>query len=199
MRFIIRLIRKSLIKRPTWQSPHRHGTMQPPNNGNTEKRKALSETAAKDALENFPKAKVLCIIDGDTVIVAKGWSQIKIRLDSIDCPEDGQYWGDTAKYGLIKLIGGRKIHLEEYGLDFHGRTLATIYVRHAYKNEWINVNERMIMLGHAWVMHRSYDHLPKVDKISWFVWRAGPDQRRLDCGTHRTAYHRGNGELGDEV
>lgn len=108
MRYIIRLIRKSLIKRPTWQSPHRHETIQPPNHRNTEKRKALSETAAKDVIEDFPKAKVLCIIDGDTVIVAKGWSQIKIRLDSIDCPEDGQYWGDTAKYGLIKLIGGRK-------------------------------------------------------------------------------------------
>jgi micrococcal nuclease len=184
MRYIIRLIRKSIIKGPTWQPPHRHETIQLPNYVNTDKRKALSETAVKVGVDDFPKAKALCIIDGDTVIVAKGWSQIKIRLDSIDCPEDGQYWGDTAKYGLIKLIGGRKIHLEEYGLDFHGRTLATIYVRHAYGNEWINVNERMVILGHAWVMRMFYDHLPKdrQDKLnrleSWArskkvgLWRA---------------------------
>ena len=84
-----------------------------------------------------------------------------IRLDSIDCPEDSQHWGDTAAYGLIKLIGGRKVHLEEHGLDSHGRTLATIYVRHANKEEWINVNERMVTLGHAWVMRKFYDHLPE--------------------------------------
>ena len=91
-----------------------------------------------------------------------------IRLDSIDCPEDGQPWGNTAAYGLIKLIGGRKVRLEEHGLDFHGRTLATIYVRHANGEEWVNVNERMVILGHAWVMYKFYDHLPKdrQDKLN---------------------------------
>jgi micrococcal nuclease len=97
-----------------------------------------------------------------------GWSEIRIRLDSIDCPEDGQYWGDTATYGLIKLIGGRRVHLEIHGLDSHGRTLATIYVRHEDRGEWTNVNERMITLGHAWVMRKFYDHLPRdrQDKLN---------------------------------
>jgi endonuclease YncB( thermonuclease family) len=26
--------------------------------------------------------------------------------------------------------------------------------------EWVNVNERMVTLGHAWVMRKFYDHLP---------------------------------------
>jgi endonuclease YncB( thermonuclease family) len=108
------------------------------------------------------------VVDGDTVIVAKGWSRVMIRLDSIDCPEDGQHWGDTVAYGLIKLIGGRKVHLEEHGPDFHGRMLATIYVRNANGEEWVNVNERMVTLGHAWVMYKFYDHLPKdrQDKLN---------------------------------
>src|SRR5690606_23957879 len=80
----------------------------------------------------------------------------------------GQYWGDMAKYGLVKLIGRKRIRIEEHGIDFHGRTLATIYIWNKQKNEWMNVNERMVTLGHAWVMRRFYNHLPKdrQDKLN---------------------------------
>jgi len=122
--------------------------------------KARPGAEVKSLVETFTQAKVLQIYDGDTLLVAKGSSRILIRLDSIDCPEGGQDWGDNAKYGLIKLVGGRTVHLEEYGLDNFGRTLATVYVRHANGRDWQNVNERMVTLGHAWVMRLSYDHLP---------------------------------------
>lgn len=126
------------------------------------KRKALSAPGVQALLEDLPEAKVIHVMDGDTLIVADGWNQAKmIRLDSIDCPEGGQDWGDIAAYGLIKLVGGRRVVLEEHGMDPYGRTLATIYVRHANGEEWLNVNERMVTLGHAWVMRKFYDHLPK--------------------------------------
>ena len=125
------------------------------------KTKAQSEAEVKEQIRNFPEVAVQHIIDGDTVIVAKDWHEIKIRLDSIDCPEEGQHWGDTAKFGLIKLIGGRTVRLEEHGTDCHERTLATIYVWQEYGSRWMNVNERMVTLGHAWVMRLFYDHLPK--------------------------------------
>ncbi len=132
------------------------------------KKKAQSEAVLKGQIQYLPKVRVQYVVDGDTVIVSTGWRKIKIRLDAIDCPEDGQYWGDDAKYGLIKLIGGRDLHLEEHGMDFHGRKLATIYIWHGVKCEWVNINERMVMLGHAWVMRRYYDHLPKdrQDKLN---------------------------------
>ena len=85
--------------------------------------------------------------------------RIRIRLDSIDCPEDGQPWGDMATYGLVKMIGGKAVQLEQYGKDDYGRVLATIYVRDDQNAKWVNVNERMVMLGHAWVMRRYYGHL----------------------------------------
>ena len=166
---MIRLIFGALFRDLTWQSRRRYRPVQAINYGNTDKRMALTESDVKLLIGGFPKAKVMHVIDGDTVIVDKGWSQVvMIRLDSIDCPEDGQHWGDTAAYGLIKLIGGRKVHLEEHGLDSHGRTLATIYVQHANGEEWVNVNERMVTLGHAWVMRKFYDHLPKgrQDKLN---------------------------------
>lgn len=124
------------------------------------KTKARTGAEVRGLIESFTPAKILEIYDGDTVLVAAGRSRLMIRLDSIDCPEDGQHWGDTAKYGLIKLIGGRTVHLEQHGVDDYGRTLATLYVQNANGAGWQNVNERMVTLGHAWVMRRYYDHLP---------------------------------------
>lgn len=105
--------------------------------------------------------RVVRVIDGDTVDVSKFNRRVRIRLDSIDCPEDGQPWGETAKAGLIKLIGGKSVRLEEHGRDPYGRTIATLYVRSEEGSDWLNVNERMVILGHAWVMRRFYSHLPR--------------------------------------
>jgi endonuclease YncB( thermonuclease family) len=100
-------------------------------------------------IRDFPLMKVEHVIDGDTVIVASTWKTTKIRLDSIDCPEDGQPWGDIATAGLIKMIGGRRVRIEEHGEDHYGRLLATIYVEDMNESEWINVNEKMVAKGHA--------------------------------------------------
>lgn len=107
------------------------------------------------------RVKVQYVIDGDTVIVSKFWSEVRIRLYAIDCPEDGQHWGNIAKAGLIKLIGGRYVYIEGHGVDDYGRTLATIHLKDDHGSELINVNERMVMRGHAWVMRKYYGHLPK--------------------------------------
>jgi micrococcal nuclease len=107
------------------------------------------------------RVEVRHVVDGDTVIVFDSWNESWIRLDAIDCPEEEQPWGSTAKAGLIKLIGGRHVHIETHGVDIHGRKLATIYLQHGRGSEWINVNERMVMLGHAWVMRKYYNHLPR--------------------------------------
>ena len=111
-------------------------------------------------------AKVARVIDGDTVDVTTNGRRVRIRLDSIDCPEDGQPWGDVAKYGLIKLIGGKSVSLEYHGLDLHGRTLATIYLSSDTGTKLLNVNERMVALGHAWIMRQFYSHLPRDRQIS---------------------------------
>ena len=171
----IRKYTEPLRQKSSYQSPRKSYPQKQPARSDQQqssqaayKTKAQSEAEVKERIKNFPEVKVEHIIDGDTVIVVKNWHKIKIRLDSIDCPEHDQHWGDTAKYGLIKLIGGRKVRLEEHGIDRHDRTLATIYVQHGYGSEWMNVNERMVTLGHTWVMRRFYDHLPKdrQDKLN---------------------------------
>jgi micrococcal nuclease len=128
---------------------------------NAYKIKAKSEAEVRARISDLPKAQVVYVKDGDTAVVTIGRDENIIRLDSIDCPEDGQPWGDIAAAGLVKLIGGRTVQLEQHGQDPYGRTLATVYVHHGTEKGWINVNERMVMLGHAWVMRRYYDHLPQ--------------------------------------
>ncbi len=122
----------------------------------------------RNDVHDFPLVKVVRVIDGDTVIVSSSWRQTKIRLDSIDCPEDGQPWGNIATSGLIKLIGGKRVRIQVYGNDHYGRQLATIYVQEKSGTDWINVNEQMVVKGHAWVMRKYYEHLPKYrrDKLN---------------------------------
>lgn len=119
------------------------------------KRKKSSKIALIDA-------KVLYVFDGDTVSVSIKGREVILRLDSIDCPESKQAWGNIATAGLIKLIGGRTVQLETYGLDIYNRTLATVYVKNG--NELVNVNERMVKLGHAWVYRYYYNHLSEARK-----------------------------------
>jgi endonuclease YncB( thermonuclease family) len=114
-----------------------------------------------DRIQALPVVKVEHVIDGDTVIVSSTSAEYKIRLDSIDCPEFSQEWGDIATRGLIKLIGGKSVRLETHGTDVHGRTLGTLFVSSQEKGEWQNVNERMVTLGHAWVSRLNFVHLPK--------------------------------------
>ena len=52
---------------------------------------------------------------------------------------------------------------EAHGTDVHGRTLGTLFVYLQEKGEWQNVNERMVTLGHAWVMRLYYSHFPDPD------------------------------------
>lgn len=122
----------------------------------------------------LPSVKVDYVIDGDTVIVKKSWRRITIRLDAIDCPEDGQPWGEIATAGLIKLIGGKSVRIEEHGQDRYGRTLGTLYVQNHHNSLWTNVNEKMVAKGHAWVLRRYWDHLPehrkaRLSRLEWWA------------------------------
>ena len=109
------------------------------------------------------KKKVKFVIDGDSVQIWDGNEEHEIRLYGIDCPEYNQEWGITAKAGLIKLIGGRNVYLEKFGVDIYGRVLATVYIEN--RGELINVNEKMVVKGHAWVMRKFYKDLPRSRQI----------------------------------
>lgn len=123
--------------------------------------KSLGKTRKDAQSQELIKVNVAHVQDGDTATVAGENFKLKIRLDAIDCPEDGQSWGNDAKYALVRLIGGRTVYMEQHGTDRYGRTLAVIYVMEG--TELINVNEEMVKCGHAWVMGDHYlGHLSDI-------------------------------------
>ena len=164
-RLLFRVARKSKHQRPRRTSvinASRHTVERPNPVPESEKVRSTNDV---ERIRSLPTVNVEYIIDGDTVIVASNYSKLRVRLDSIDCPEDGedgQEWGEIATRGLIKLIGGKSVRLEVHGADAHNRTLGTLFVYLQEKGEWQNVNERMVTLGHAWVMRKYYYHLPKA-------------------------------------
>lgn len=80
--------------------------------------------------------KLVRISDGDTVVLLDSTNtQIKVRLNGIDCPESGQDFGNKATEFVRQLTRGRKIKVEVKGTDIYNRTLGVLYADN------INVNE----------------------------------------------------------
>ena len=121
------------------------------------------------------KVRVGRIIDGDSVEVSNSGETFEVRLSAIDCPESDQEWGNEATAGLRKLIENRRyVYLEIRELDCHERTVATVY----REEDGLNVNEQMVMLGHAWVYRQYYNHLSKArqDKLDQLEGKAKAKQ-----------------------
>lgn len=98
--------------------------------------------------ESF-EAKVLAVMDGDTVFVKSGPFKAKLRLVNVDAPEKDQPYGKQSQESLQSLIGGKVIHVESKAVDKFGRTIALISIGD------INVNEEQVRRGMAWAYSHS--------------------------------------------
>lgn len=98
--------------------------------------------------ESF-EAKVLAVMDGDTVFVQSGPFKAKLRLVNIDAPEKDQPYGKQSQESLQSLVGGKIINVESKAVDKFGRTIAVISIGD------INVNEEQVRRGMAWAYSRS--------------------------------------------
>ncbi len=106
-----------------------------------------STSATKD---NWQKAKVSRVIDGDTIELESGQ---KVRYIGIDTPEtvdprrDPQCFGKEASLRNQELIENKEIYLEKdvSETDRYGRLLRYIYLE---END-ISINEQLIKEGYA--------------------------------------------------
>lgn len=92
-------------------------------------------------------AKVIRIIDDDTLEVLYGELPVKIRLAHIDCPEKRgkQPYGNLAKQALSDLCFAQTVRIEWISKDRNGRYIAVIF-----NNAGQNLNQEMIKKGMAW-------------------------------------------------
>ena len=77
--------------------------------------------------ESF-SAKVIGITDGDTINVLRGLEDIRIRLEGIDCPEDGAEFSAKAKRFTADLLAGKVVEVRPKELDRYGRIVARVIV-----------------------------------------------------------------------
>ena len=90
-------------------------------------------------------ANVIGVTDGDTIKILKAdKTQVRVQLQSIDCPEPKQSFGPRAKQAMNDLVFNKVVTILETGKDRFGRTLAFVVV------DGVNTNEAMIRDGFAW-------------------------------------------------
>ena len=93
--------------------------------------------------------KAIRVIDGDTLELLVQRQPVRVRLNHIDAPEQGQPFGDQARRQLAGLCAGVFATVSTQGQDRYGRTIGEVNCagRHA--------NEYMVAQGWAWV-YRHY-------------------------------------------
>lgn len=103
-------------------------------------------------------ARVVGVVDGDTLTVIVNGRQTTVRVADIDAPEKCQAHGARAKQILAELVLGRTVRLTITGKDGHGRSVAKIE-----NDDRTNVSAEMIYRGAAWV-YRKYSDDEKLLK-----------------------------------
>jgi micrococcal nuclease len=91
------------------------------------------------------EAKVVGVVDGDTIDVLYNSKKIRIRLNGIDCPEKSQAFGAKAKQFTSGLVYDRTVKVKEKEFDRYGRTIADIYL---IDGRWLN--KMLLDSGFAW-------------------------------------------------
>lgn len=95
-------------------------------------------------------AKVIAVLDGDTVLVLRDGRLVKVRLAEIDAPEKAQIFGEESSRSLSGMVLGKQITITSQAIDQYGRLVAHISVN------GLDVNTEQIRLGMAW--EYSYRH-----------------------------------------
>lgn len=101
------------------------------------------------------KARVLRVIDGDTIVVDRGRGPETLRYIGIDTPETARpgspvdWMGPEASAANERLVGGREVVLEKdvSETDPYGRLLRYVWIREAAG--WILVEHELVRLGFA--------------------------------------------------
>lgn len=112
---------------------------------------ALTSTA----LANEMEAKVVGIVDGDTIdVLDAAKTQHRIRLDGIDAPERGQPFSKRSKALLSDLVFGKTVKITTKGSDKYDRTVGRIAI------DGKDVGLLMLEAGMAW-HYTKYDQSEK--------------------------------------
>jgi endonuclease YncB( thermonuclease family) len=89
-------------------------------------------------------AKVIAVMDGDTVLLLRDTKKIKVRLSNIDAPEHGQAFAAESRRALSERVLQKQVRVNSRAVDSYGRMIAEISVGGR------SVNEEQVRSGMAW-------------------------------------------------
>lgn len=110
----------------------------------------LSMLLANSGLAGEFSGKVVGVLDGDTIEVVHDHRAERIRLSGIDCPENGQAYGQRAKLATSAHTFGKEVTLRTFGKDRYGRTIADVILL-----DGDNLNQILVKEGMCW-WYRKY-------------------------------------------
>lgn len=104
-------------------------------------------------------AKVIAVIDGDTVLLKRentetGRLFYKLRLAEIDAPEKDQDYGEQAKQALAQRVLQQQVRVVTVATDSYGRDIGWIMLGRDTRVENA-VNTELVRRGWAWARSRS--------------------------------------------
>jgi micrococcal nuclease len=90
-------------------------------------------------------ARVVAVVDGDTIEVLKGQRRERIELHGIDCPEKGQPFGPQAKEATAELTVGQQVSIVKRGKDKNRHIVADVLLP-----DGKNLNQKLVLNGWCW-------------------------------------------------
>lgn len=106
------------------------------------------------------RARMVRVIDGDSVVFRVGGDELHVRLSEIDAPELSQPYGTASKAALESLLGDRAVDIVVVDVDRYDRSVVDIY------RGDVSLNHEMVRLGHAWAYTRYARTVAIIDRES---------------------------------
>jgi micrococcal nuclease len=95
------------------------------------------------------QAQVTTVEDGDTFEVVANDTKYIIRLQSIDCPEDGQAFSAKAKQYVDALCRNKTVTIRKSTVDSRGRIIAEVLLA-----DGRSISKELLKAGYAWHFKR---------------------------------------------
>lgn len=95
------------------------------------------------AAEEF-NARVIAVLDGDTLLVLHDGAKVKVRMANIDAPEKDQAFGMQARQSLADMVLRKQVSINSQAVDQYGRVVGLV------SQGGRNINEEQVKRGMAW-------------------------------------------------
>ncbi|TGD72976.1 hypothetical protein E4634_11865 [Mangrovimicrobium sediminis] len=117
-----------------------------------------SPPGGSGAPEAATLARVVKVLDGDSLRVRNQQGTVEVRLYGVDAPEWGQPYGEEAKRLLERLVAGANVEIARVEIDNYGRTVARVYRGNKF------INEELVRSGAAWWYRRYADDEYRLER-----------------------------------